>query len=108
MFLSNGYLFRIRLEVIMNNRYFSARKISWFSILLALVIVLQIWGSAIPFAGTTLNLTLIPVVLSAIILGPIAGMLLGVAVGVVITVNAFAGTDAFTLYLYQNSPIRLF
>ncbi len=90
------------------NGYFSARKIAWFAILFALVIVLQIWGSAIPFAGTTLNLTLIPVVLGAMLLGSIAGMILGVVVGVVITINAFAGTDAFTLYLYQNSPIMTF
>lgn len=92
----------------MNNKYFTARRISWFAILLALVVVLQIWGSAIPFAGTTLNLTLIPVVLGAIILGPIAGMLLGVAVGVVITINALAGTDVFTLYLFQNNPVMTF
>ena len=92
----------------MNSKYFTARRISWFAILLALVVVLQIWGSAIPFAGTTLNLTLIPVVLGAIILGPIAGMILGVAVGVVITINAFAGTDVFTLYLFQNNPVMTF
>lgn len=92
----------------MNSRYFTARRISWFAILLALVVVLQIWGSAIPFAGTTLNLTLIPVVLGAIILGPIAGMILGVAVGVVITINALAGTDVFTLYLFQNNPVMTF
>lgn len=92
----------------MNSRYFTARKVSWFAILLALVVVLQIWGSAIPFAGTTLNLTLIPIVLGAIILGPLAGAILGIAVGVVITINAFAGTDVFTLYLYQNSPIMTF
>ena len=88
--------------------YFSARRIAWFAILLTLVIVLQIWGSAIPFAGTTLNLTLIPVVLGAIILGPIAGMVLGIAVGVIISINAFVGTDAFTLFLYQNSPVMTF
>ncbi len=92
----------------MNGRYFTARRISWFAILFALVVVLQIWGSAIPFAGTSLNLTLIPVVLGAIILGPIAGMVLGIAVGVVITINAFVGTDVFTLYLYQNNPIMTF
>lgn len=92
----------------MDTKFFSAKKIAWFAILLALVVVLQIWGSAIPFAGTTLNLTLIPVVLGAIILGPIYGMLLGIAVGVVITINAFIGTDAFTLYLFQNSPIMTF
>ncbi len=91
----------------MNNN-FSARKIAWFAILLTLVVVLQIWGSAIPLAGTSLNLTLIPVVLSAIILGPFAGMTLGIVVGIIITINAFAGTDAFTLYLYQNNPVMTF
>ena len=71
----------------MNNNL-SARKIAWFAILLTLVIVLQIWGSAIPFAGKSLNLNLIPVVLSAIILGPFAGMMLGIVVGIIITMIA--------------------
>ncbi len=86
----------------------SARTLTAFAILLALVIVLQIWGSAIVIAGTTLNLTLIPVVIGSILLGPFAGMLLGLTVGVVITINAFAGTDGFTLYLYNGSPIMTF
>ena len=87
----------------MNNNL-SARKIAWFAILLTLVIVLQIWGSAIPFAGTSLNLTLIPVVLSAIILGPFAGMMLGIVVGIIITINAFAGTDADSLRPGRSHP----
>ena len=92
----------------MDKKFFSARRIAWFAILLSLVVVLQVWGSAIVIAGTTLNLTLIPVVLGAIILGPISGMVLGISVGVIITINAFVGTDGFTLYLYQNSPIMTF
>ncbi len=92
----------------MNNNYFTARRISWFAILLALVIVLQIWGSAINIAGTSINLTLIPVVLGSIILGPVSGMLLGMAVGVVITINALTGVDVFTNFLYQSSPVMTF
>ena len=46
--------------------FFTSRNIAWFAILLALTIVLQIWGSAIKIGGVSLNLSLIPIVLAAI------------------------------------------
>ncbi len=89
----------------MKNSYFSARKITWFAILLTLVIVLQIWGSAIPVGATRLCFTLVPVVLGAILLGALAGMILGLAFGVVVLINALVGGDPFTMYLLQDSPV---
>ncbi len=89
----------------MKKEYFSARTITWFAILLALVVVLQIWGSAIPVGATKLCFTLVPIVLGAIILGPIAGMILGLAFGVVVLITALVGGDVFTLYLLQQSPV---
>ncbi len=89
----------------MNNQYFSARRITWFAILLALVVVLQIWGSAIPVGATRLCFTLVPIVLGAILLGPIAGMILGVAFGFVVLITALIGGDAFTLFLLQDAPV---
>ncbi len=89
----------------MKNQYFSARRITWFAILLALVVVLQIWGSAIPVGATRLCFTLVPIVLGSILLGPIAGMLLGVAFGVVVLISALVGGDVFTMYLLQESPV---
>ncbi len=89
----------------MKNQYFTARRITWFAILLALVVVLQIWGSAIPVGATRLCFTLVPIVLGAILLGPIEGMLLGVAFGVVVLINALVGGDVFTMYLLQESPV---
>ncbi len=89
----------------MKNQYFSARRITWFAILLALVVVLQIWGSAIPIGATRLCFTLVPIVLGAILLGAIAGMILGLAFGTVVLITALVGGDAFTLFLLQDAPI---
>ncbi len=89
----------------MNNQYFSARRVTWFAILLALVVVLQIWGSAIPVGATRLCFTLVPIVLGAILLGPVSGMLLGIAFGVVVLITALVGGDVFTMYLLQESPV---
>lgn len=89
----------------MNSKTLTARKIAYFAILLALVVVLQIWGSAIPVGATRLCFTLVPIVLGAIILGQWAGMCLGFAFGVVVLVSALVGADPFTMYLLQESPI---
>lgn len=89
----------------MNSSYFSAKRITWFAILLALVVVLQIWGSAIPIGATRISFVLIPIVLGAIVLGAVAGALLGVAFGVVVLIAALVGADPFTLYLFESSPV---
>lgn len=89
----------------MNSKVFSARKIAYFAILLALVVVLQIWGSAIPVGATRLSFTLVPIVLGAIILGQWAGMFLGIAFGAVVLISALVGADPFTMYLLQESPV---
>ena len=51
--------------------FFSARNIAYLAVLSALVIVLQLWGSAIQIglAGLNLSFVLIPITLGAIILG---------------------------------------
>ena len=45
-------------------KFFSAKDVAYFAILLALVIVLQLFASAIPMFGITLNFSLIPIVLA--------------------------------------------
>ena len=56
-----------------SSRFFTSRNIAFLAVLLALVIVLQIWASAIPLGATRISLTLIPIVLGAVLLGPAAG-----------------------------------
>lgn len=87
--------------------FFSAKNVAYFSVLLALVIVLQIFASAIPVGatGATLNFSLLPIVLGAILLGPWAGALLGLACGIVVLVQVVVLTgNAFYLAIWTNSP----
>ncbi len=77
------------------------------SILTAVVLVLQTIGTFFPIQilGTNLNLTLIPIVLGAILLGPRAGVWLGLVSGVYIyVVGGVMGMDLFTNFLFINNP----
>lgn len=66
------------------SNFFSAKNISILAVLLALVVVLQFFGLAIPMGGTTsMSFVLVPIVLGGLLLGPIAGTFLGFVFGVV-------------------------
>ena len=74
-------------------KLFTSRNIAWFAILLALTVVLQIWGSAIRIGANTVNLSLIPVVLAAILLGPLGGAVTGFVSGAVVLVYVILGAE---------------
>ena len=86
-------------------RFFTARNIAFLAVLVALVIVLQVWASAIPIGATRISLTLIPIVLGAMLLGPLAGAFLGALFGAIVVIAALTGADAFTLVLLQDHPV---
>lgn len=86
-------------------RYFTSRNIAFLAVLLALVIVLQLWGSAIRIGGTSLSLVLIPIVLGAVLLGPAAGAFLGFAFGLIVLIAGISGVDGFTFILFTDHPV---
>ena len=63
-----------------NGKYSLSGYITRLAILLALVIVLQIFGSYIRIGTVNLSLVLIPVVLGGMLLGPLAGTVFGTPV----------------------------
>ena len=85
---------------------FTAKNIAYFGVLIALEIVLQLWGSSISIGGgATLNFSLIPIVLGAMLLGPFAGGLLGLISGVMILVAVIQGLNGpVFLYLFNEQP----
>lgn len=87
-------------------RFFTARNIAFLGVLVALVVVLQLWGSMIPIgaAGLNLSFVLIPVTLGAILLGPVAGLILGFVFGFIVLMTGVAGTNFFTAYVLTDSP----
>ena len=81
------------------------RRLVQLSLLSAIIVVLQALalGSSI-WLQTSINLTLIPIALGAMILGPSAGAFLGAVCGVVVLVCGVFNFDKFTGILFQNNP----
>lgn len=77
------------------------------AILTAIVLVLQLTGTAIKLTGlgTSISLVLIPIVLGAVLLGPAAGAWLGFTFGAVTYIMGALGMDGFTFILFTNHPV---
>ena len=85
-------------------KFFSAKNIAYFAVLLALVVVLQTCGGFFKIGATSLSFVLVPIVLGGILLGPLAGGLLGFAFGFIVLMYGVAGADPFTAILVTNHP----
>lgn len=97
----------------MNNKtsaagFFTARNVATLGILIALTVVLQLFASAVPVGPITLNFSLVPMALGAMILGAAGGGIIGFVSGLVTFINcALLGREPFTAYLFQQSPVIL-
>lgn len=92
----------------MENKFFTSKNVAFLGILIALVIVLQLFASSIPMFGITLNFSLIPIALAAILLGWIGGAVVGFACGLVVFITtALLGQEYITANLFQTNPIIL-
>lgn len=85
--------------------FLSARNIATLGILLALVIVLQAFGGSFSIGAVTLNFSLIPIALGALMLGPVGGAILGFANGVVVLVQVIQGVSPFYVLIWTYSPV---
>ena len=92
----------------MNSKFFSAKNVAILGILIALVIVLQLFASAVPMFGVTLNFSLIPIAFAGILLGAFGGAIVGFVCGLVVFISmAVLGGEVFTSTLFQAHPVML-
>lgn len=84
--------------------FFSAKNIAFLAVLVALVIVLQLFGSYIKIGSTPISLVLVPIILGGMLLGVWVGLALGLLFGFMVIMSALAGYDPFTLALLQINP----
>lgn len=89
----------------MEKKLFSSKNVTYLSVLLAFVIVLQLFGSYFKIGATTFSFVLLPIVLGGVLLGPVAGLILGFAFGFTVLLMGVFGIDAFTMILFNDSPI---
>lgn len=89
----------------LRKKFFSAKNIAYLAVLLALVVVLQsialVTGIFMP---TSLSFVLIPIVIGAALMGPIAGAILGFMFGVMTVIFGVTGADSFTFLLFSEHP----
>ncbi len=85
-------------------RFFSAKNVAYLGVLLALVIVLQVFSGYFKVGTTSLSFVLVPIVLGGMVLGIWGGAFLGLAFGLVVIFDALGGLDPFTLVLLTASP----
>ena len=86
--------------------FFTAKNIATMGVLMALVVVLQVFAGSINIANlVTLNFSLIPIVLGAIVLGPVAGAILGFANGIVILIQVILTPSGFYYIIWTYSPL---
>lgn len=85
-------------------RFFTARNIAYLAVLLALVIVLQAVGGTITFGTVSLNFTLIPIALGAILFGVRGGGLFGLACGIVVLIQVIVG-GGFYAVIWTGNPV---
>lgn len=89
-------------------RFFSAKNVAYLAVLLALVIVLQVFASTIPMFGVTLNFSLIPIVLAGMFFGMWCGGFIGFVAGLVtFLITAVMGREPSTVFLFQADPVIL-
>ena len=82
------------------------RQMVQLSLLSAIIIVFQAMALGTgAWLQTSINLTLVPIALGAMILGPSAGAFLGAVCGVVILLCGIFNLDKFTGILFQNNPL---
>ena len=93
------------LKVSEMKRFFTARNIAYIAVLVALVVVLQVFGGYLTIAGLSLNLALIPIILGAILFGPLWGAVLGFICGLIIFIYGVTGQEAFTFYIFGVNPV---
>jgi thiamine transporter ThiT len=90
-----------------NTKFFTTKNIVYLSILTALLIVLNLLGSVFKII-TNVNLTLIPIVLGALMLGVKGGFILGIISGLMTFLFGVTGVDPFTQFLFVEHPVLTF
>lgn len=87
------------------NRNNYVLKLVETAMLMAVVIVLQLFAGAITIGQVSFSLVLVPIVLGGILIGPVAGTILGLTFGVITVIGGISGTDIFTATLISDQPV---
>ena len=83
----------------------NVKKLAGIALLTALIVVLQTVASGIKFGTFTPTLSLIPIIIGAILYGPMAGAFLGLVFGVIVVIGVLSGAEAMSTMMLNLNPV---
>lgn len=91
----------------MKTRYTqNVRRMVGIAVLAALIVVLQMIAAITPtVGGFRLTFSLVPLIIGAIIYGPLAGAILGGAFGLIVVIQVVTGIDVGGFLMFQQNPV---
>ena len=87
-----------------NISYTRTQRLVGTAVLVALIIVLQTVGSGIHFGPFTPTLSLVPIIIGAVLFGPMVGGFLGLVFSVVVMIAVISGADAGSAMMFTQNP----
>lgn len=86
-------------------QFFTAQNVAIFGVLMALAIVMQVFGGSFTIGTISLNFSLIPIVLAALVVGELGGALVGLGCGIVILIQVIIAPSGFYYIIWSYSPV---
>ena len=88
----------------MNEEHSNTQRLAVLAVLTAIVIILQV-AVVIPLGPFTVTLTMLPIIIGAILYGPMGGAILGAAFGIVVSIQVVTGAaGAFSTAMLEFQP----
>lgn len=81
------------------------KKLVGTALLAAVIVVLQTVASGIKIGQFTPTFSLIPIIIGAILYGPMAGAFLGLVFGVIVVIAVLSGAEAFSTMMLTANPV---
>ena len=83
----------------------STKKLVSTALLAAVIVVLQTVASGIRIGPFTPTLSLIPIIIGALLYGPLTGAFLGCVFGVIVIIGVLSGAEPMSTMMMQTNPV---
>ncbi|MBE6125961.1 MAG: ECF transporter S component [Erysipelotrichaceae bacterium] len=83
----------------------NTKKLVTTALLAAVIIVLQTVASGIRIGPFTPTLSLIPIIIGALLYGPMVGGFLGAVFGVIVIIGVLTGSEPMSTMMMQTNPV---
>jgi len=87
------------------NKHEKNLKMVQIALLSALVVVIQLFFSAVRVGPVNLNFALIPIVIAGIFTGPVGGLIVGILAGITTIIQVFTAGDVFNVLLVSHNAV---